>query len=155
MAMAQTRRRFLAAGGIGIGTLATLGSAKPAFARDLTAAEKANVKVVNDFSAAWATGDATKVASFLSDDCVVRFLQTQEPIKGRVTVEERLKKGMTASKIEFEVLETFAWGPLVANLRNDYITGKDGKRNKVAVAGVFYVRKGKIVEWIDSVADNA
>lgn len=152
--MAQTRRRFLAAGGIGIGTLAALGAAKPAFARDLTAAEKANVKVVNDFSAAWATGDATKVTSFLSDDCVVRFLQTQEPIKGRATVEERLK-GMASSKIEFEVLETFAWGPLVANVRNDYITGKDGKRNKFAVAGVFYVRKGKIVEWIDAVADNA
>lgn len=153
--MAPTRRRFLAAGGIGVGTLAALGSATPALARDLSAVEKANVKVVNDFSAAWATGDAAKVTSFLSDDCVVRFMQTQEPIKGRATVEQRLKSGLSGSKIEFEVLETFAFGPLVANVRNDYITGKDGKRNKFAVAGVFYVRKGKIVEWIDSVPDNA
>jgi limonene-1,2-epoxide hydrolase len=146
--MTPTRRRFLAAGGLG--SLATLGLPKPAFARDLTPAEKANVKVVSDFSAAWATGDAGKVASFLSDDCVVRFTQTQAAVKGRAIVEQQLKAGLSGSKVEFEVLETFAAGELVANLRNDYITSKAGKQ-KIPVAGVFYVRNGKIVEWIDSI----
>ena len=110
--------------------------------------------MVNDFSAAWATGDATKVASYLADDCVVRFLQTQEPVKGRATVTERLKAGMQNSKIEFEVHETFAIGSLVANYRTDYITGKDGKRTAFRVGGVFYVRDGKISEWIDSVVNG-
>lgn len=126
----------------------------PGEARDLTAAEKANLKVVNDFSAAWATGNADKVTSFLSDDCVVRFLQTQEPVKGRAVVNERLKKGMGNSTIVFEVHESFAAGPLVTNLRTDYITGKDGKKQAFRVAGVFYLKDGKIVEWIDAVIEN-
>ena len=91
----------------------------------------------------------------LADDCVVRFSQNQEPIKGRATVNERLKTGLQNSKIEFDVLETFAAGPLVVNLRDDYVTGKDGKRNRFRVAGVFYIRDGKIIEWIDAVVQNA
>ena len=150
--MRKTRRTFLAVGGVG--AAAALGWAKPAAARDLTGAEKANVQVVNDFSAAWATGDPIKVASYLADDCVVRFLQNQEPIKGRAAVTDRLKACMQNSKIEFEVHETFAIGSLVANYRTDYITGKDGKRNAFRVGGVFYVRDGKIIEWIDSVVNG-
>jgi limonene-1,2-epoxide hydrolase len=150
--MSKTRRKFLAVGGVG--AAAALGWSKPAAARDLTGAEQANVKVVNDFSAAWATGDPTKVAAYLAEDCVVRFLQNQEPIKSRATVAERLKAGMQNSKIEFEVHETFAIGSLVANYRTDYITGKDGKRNAFRVGGVFYVRDGKIIEWIDSVVNG-
>ena len=149
--MSTTRRTFVLAGGLGA---AVLGWAKPAAARDLTATENANVTVVNEFSAAWATGDPAKVTSYLADDCVVRFLQTQEPVKGRATVTERLKTGMQASKIEFEVHETFAIGSLVANYRTDYITGKDGKRTAFRVGGVFYLRDGKISEWIDSVVNG-
>jgi len=147
--MSTTRRTFLLAGGLG--AAAAVGLAEPAAARDLTPTEKANLKVVNDFAAAWATGDAAKVTSYLADDCVVRFLQTQEPVKGRTVVLERLKTGLQNSKIEFEVHESFAVGPLVANYRTDYVTGKDGKRNTFRVGGVFYVRDGKIVEWIDAV----
>ena len=148
--MSTTRRNFVLAGGLG--GAAVLGWARPAAARDLTATEKANVKVVNDFSAAWAPGDAAKVTSYLADDCVVRFLQTQEPVKGRATVTERLKAGMQASKIEFEVHETFAIGSLVANYRTDTIVGKNGKQ-AFRVGGVFYVKDGKISEWIDSVVN--
>ena len=149
--MSTTRRKFLVSGGVG--AAAALGWARPADARDLSPAEKANLKVVNDFSAAWATGDVAKVTSFLADDCVVRFLQNQEPVKGRATVADRLKGGFQNSKIEFAVHETFVAGALVANLRTDYITGKDGKR-AFRVGGVFYVKDGKIIEWIDSVVQN-
>jgi limonene-1,2-epoxide hydrolase len=150
--MSTTRRTFLRAGGLG--AAAAAGWATPAAARDLTAAEKANLRVVNDFCAAWATGDATRVTSYLADDCVVRFLQNQEPVKGRATVLERLKTGLQNSKIEFEVHETFTVGSLVANDRTDYVTGQDGKRNTFRVGGVFYVRDGKIIEWIDSVVNG-
>ena len=57
----------------------------------------------------------------------------------------------TMRKIEFEVLETFAAGPMVANLRVDYLTNADGERNAFRVAGVFYVKDGKIAEWIDAI----
>jgi limonene-1,2-epoxide hydrolase len=56
--------------------------------------------------------------------------------------------------VKFEILDVFAAGPLVTNLRNDYVTGKDGKQTRFRVAGVFYVRGGKIVEWIDAVVEN-
>jgi limonene-1,2-epoxide hydrolase len=125
-----------------------------ASARDLTASEKTNVQVVKDFSDAWATGDADKVTSFLSEDCVVRFLQNREPVKGRTAVNAQLKKGMGNSTIRFEILETFAAGPLVSNLRIDHITSKDGKTNPVRVAGVFYLRDGKIIEWVDAVVES-
>jgi limonene-1,2-epoxide hydrolase len=59
---------------------------------------------------------------------------------------------MQNSKIEFEVHETFAIGALVANYRTDTITGKDGKQ-VFRVGGVFYLRDGKISEWIDSVVN--
>jgi limonene-1,2-epoxide hydrolase len=150
--MSTTRRKFLAAGGLG--AAAAVGWATPAAARDLSPTEKTNLKVVNDFAAAWATGDAAKVTSYLAENCVVRFLQDQEPVKGRTTVFERLKTGLQNSKIEFEVHETFTVGALVANYRTDYVTGKDGKRNAFRVGGVFYVRDGKIIEWIDSVVNG-
>ena len=50
------------------------------------------------------------------------------------------------------MLETYAIGPLVVNLRVDYFTNASGERNEFRVAGVFYVRDGKIVEWIDALA---
>ena len=150
--MTTTRRSFLVSGGVGAAVFALGGRAD---ARDWTTAEKANAKVVSDFAAAWATGDPNKVTASLAEGCVVRFSQDQEPIKGRATVNERLKTGLQNSKIEFDVLETFAAGPLVVNLRDDYVTGKDGKRNRFRVAGVFYIRDGKIIEWIDAVVQNA
>lgn len=150
--MSMTRRAMWSVGAMVAAACLSLPAVGEA--RDLTPTEKANVAVVKQFSDAWATGDADKVTSFLADDVVVRFLQNQEPIKGRTVVNERLKKGMANSKIEFEILETFAAGSLVSNLRIDYITGKDGKRNPVRVAGVFYLRGGKIIEWIDAVPDN-
>lgn len=151
--MTTSRRTFLTVGGLSAVT--AVGLAAPSEARELTTAEKANAKIVQDFAAAWATGDAEKITSYLSDDCVVRFLQTQEPVKGRKAVADRLKTGLGNSKVQFEILETFAAGPVVMNLRNDYVTAADGKKTTFRVAGVFYARGGKIVEWIDAVVENA
>ena len=148
--MESTRREFLAVGGA---APFAFGLAQQSGSRELTADERTNVKVVNDFSAAWATHDPAKIASYLADDAVFRFTQDQpEATGGRMTLQERLKGTFeNMRKIEFDVRETFAVGPLVANLRVDYITNADGERNGVRVAGVFYLKDGKIVEWIDAV----
>ena len=147
--MESTRREFLAAGGA---APFAFGLAQQSGSRELTTDEQANLKVVNDFSAAWATHDPAKIASYVADDVVIRFTQDQAAETGRTTLQERLETGFARMrKIEFEVLETFVAGPLVANLRVDYITNADGERNSVTVAGVFYVKDGKIVEWIDAV----
>ena len=147
--MATTRRAFLAAGGAAPLALALAGQSG---SRELTMDEQANVKVVNDFSAAWATGDPAKIASYLAEDAVFRFTQDGDTATGgRGALQTQLKTGFENMRaIEFEVLETFAAGPLVANLRVDYITNTDGERNGFRVAGVFYVKDGKIVEWIDA-----
>ncbi len=147
--MTTTRREFLAAGGAAPFALA-LGAQSGS--RELTMDEKANVKVVNDFSDAWATHDPAKVTSYLADDVVFRFSQDGDAATGRTTMREQLEASFgTMRKIEFEVLETFAAGPMVANLRVDYLTNADGERNAFRVAGVFYVKDGKITEWIDAI----
>jgi uncharacterized protein (TIGR02246 family) len=113
--------------------------------------EKANVKLVNEFCAAWASHDAEKLATFMSDDCAVRLSETQPPSKGRQAFVEAVKAlFQRVDRVDIEVRETFAVGPLVTNDRIDYIT-RQGTRNPVGVAGVFFVKGGKIAEWTDYV----
>ena len=150
MTMATTRREFLAAGGVAPLALVLGGQSG---SRDLTAAEQANVDVVNGFCDAWATRDAANIASFLSEDAVFRFTQDGDAATGSDTLRQQAEGFLAdASEVLFDVLETYAIGPLVVNLRVDYFTNAGGPRNEFRVAGVFYVRDGKIVEWIDALA---
>jgi uncharacterized protein (TIGR02246 family) len=143
----STRRAFLGLGAAGIAGLAAL--PRSADARDWTAAEKANVQVVNAFCAAWASSDAEKIAAFMAEDCTTRLSETQPPSKGRAAFRDTLK-GLfqRVQKVEIEVTETFAIGPTVLNDRIDYIT-REGKRSPVRVVGFFLVTDGKIAEWTD------
>lgn len=144
-----TRREFLAAGGVAPLALALGGQSG---SRELTAAEQANVDVVNGFCDAWATRDAGQIASFLADDVVFRFTQDGEAATGSETFRQQAGGFLAdASDARFEVLETWAVGPLVVNLRVDYFTTGD-QQQEFRVAGVFYVADGKIVEWIDALA---
>ena len=52
------------------------------------------------------------------------------------------------SKVEFEVVQTFARGPIVFNERFDRFTLPQRSINWHGV-GVFHVRDGKIAEWSD------
>ena len=150
MTMATTRREFLAAGGVAPLALVLAGQSG---SRDLTAAEQANVDVVNGFCDAWATRDAANIASFLADDAVFRFTQDGDAATGSETLRQQVEPFVAdAREVLFDVLETYAIGPLVVNLRVDYFTNANGERNEFRVAGVFYVRDGKIVEWIDALA---
>jgi limonene-1,2-epoxide hydrolase len=148
--MVTTRREFLAAGGVAPLALVLAGQSG---SRELTAAEQANLDVVNGFCDAWATRDAANVASFLADDAVFRFTQDADAATGSETLRQQVAGFLAdASEVLFEVLETYAVGPLVVNLRVDHFTNTAGERNEFRVAGVFYVRDGKIVEWIDALA---
>ena len=150
MKTATTRREFLAAGGVAPLALVLGGQSE---SRELTAAEQANVDVVNGFCDAWATRDAGRIASFLADDVVFRFTQDGDAATGSETFRQQAGGFLAdATDARFDVLETYAIGPLVANLRVDYFTGADGQQQEFRVAGVFYVRDGKIIEWIDALA---
>ncbi|MCY4078394.1 MAG: nuclear transport factor 2 family protein [Acidobacteria bacterium] len=149
MTKSTTRREFLVAGGAAPLALAFAGQSG---SRELTAAEQANVDVVNGFCDAWATRDADQIASFLADDAVFRFTQDGDAATGSDTFRQMAGGFLAdASDVRFDVLETWAVGPLVVNLRVDYFTTADGQQ-EFRVGGVFYVNDGKIVEWIDALA---
>jgi limonene-1,2-epoxide hydrolase len=149
----STRRTFISGGALGAAAL--LVTASRSDARDRTAAEKANVKIVDDFCASWVSHDPEKIASFMADDCTTRLSETQPPAKGRAALIEQLK-GLfqRLEKVEIEVVESFVIGPTVLNDRIDYIT-RGGMRTSVPVAGFFLVKNGKIAEWTDYVLRNA
>ena len=142
------RRAFLTRAGIA--TMATMGVPALASAAEWTAAEKTNVAVVNDMCRAWvAPVDFDRIGSFLTDDCVFRASETAPPIKGRQAIVDGLKKMLAAAtKAEFEIVQTFARGPIVFNERFDRFAMAQRNIDWHGV-GVFMMRDGKIAEWSD------
>jgi limonene-1,2-epoxide hydrolase len=139
-----TRRKALTATGLGMAALAATSSR--AQAAEWTDQEKANVQVVNDFCAAWSTHDLAKVTSFFADNGAYRMTEAQDPIKGLPAVTERIKSFLDRVS-SFEVMDTFAKGPMVFNERMDHFTG--GNLRTWHGVGVFFLKDGKIVEWYD------
>lgn len=142
------RRAFLTAAGVGAAS--AFGWARLAVAAELTAAEKANVKIVNDMCAAWAAPlDFDRIGRYLAEDCVFRGSETSPPVKGRQAILDSLKKPLgAAQKAELQVVQTFAKGPIVFNERFDRFTLGERTIDWHGV-GVFYVKDGKIAEWSD------
>ena len=139
------RRAFLVSGGAGA---AALLAALPAAAQS-TDAERANVKLVNDFCAAWATRDLTKILSFVADDNVYRMTETTPPAIGHAGITERLGDWVkTSESIDFKVVDTWAKGPMVVNHRIDRFVSKVRPLTWEGV-GVFFIKDGKIREWHD------
>jgi limonene-1,2-epoxide hydrolase len=138
-----SRRNALSAAGAG---LAWVLSTRGADAADWTEAERANVQVVTDFCAAWPSHDLQKVTSFFADDGAYRMSERQEPSKGRQAVTEKINSFL-GNVVRFEVLETFARGPMVFNERIDHFQNLNIK--SWHGVGVFFLRDGKIVEWYD------
>ncbi len=145
---ASHRRTFLRTAGLG--AVAVLARPGRADAAELTAAEQANVKVVDDMCAAWvAPLDFQKITRFLADDCVYRATETAPPVKGRQAIVETLQKMLGTSKsASFEVVQTFARGPMVVNERIDRFAMPERSLAWTGI-GVFFLKNGKIVEWSD------
>src|SRR5689334_1697318 len=138
-----TRRQAITAGVSG--TLAAgcpplLGAAEP------TAQEKANTQVVKDFCEAWPAHDVGKIMSYFADSCAYRPLETMETAKGRQAVENEIKRFVNNVE-RFEILGTWARGPMVINQRIDHF--KDFQIKAWHGTGVFFLKDGKIVEWFD------
>ena len=138
-----SRRKALTAAGLGVAGLMAAGKARGA---EWTPAERANVQVVNDFCAAWPSHDLQKVTAFFANDGAYRMSERQEPAKGHQAVTDKIK-GFLDNVVKFEVLETFARGPMVFNERIDHFQNLSLK--SWHGVGVFFLRDGKIVEWYD------
>jgi limonene-1,2-epoxide hydrolase len=140
-----TRRRFLTVAGAGLA--ATFGSVPGAAAAEPTAAEQANIKTVTDFCKAFSADDVEKIMSFMADPCSYRVTEAQEPIKGYAAVKDRITE-LVKTADRFEILDTFARGPMVFNERIDYFA-PGGRLKSWHGVGVFFLKDGKIVEWQD------
>jgi limonene-1,2-epoxide hydrolase len=132
-----------------LGAAASLAPRAVLHAAAPTAAEQANIKVVTDFCAAWATHDVNRLMSFFADNCAYRVSETRDPIKGRDAVTATIK-GFVDRVVRFEVLDTSAKGPMVFNERIDHFTpGGQMPLKSWHGVGVFFLKDGKIVEWQD------
>ena len=142
-----TRRGFLAVGGAGLGAVAL---APRILAAAPTASEQANLDVVNAFCAAWGVPlDWNRLGSFLATDCKFRPTQTTPAIEGRDAIIGMLRDfSGNANSCEFEVLDSWARGPIVVNERVDRFALPD-QSMEFPVAGVFHLIDGKIAEWSD------
>src|SRR5436190_2086634 len=143
----ETRRGFFALAGAGLA--ATFATAVPVEAAEPTAAEKTNMKVVTDFCSAFSAGEAERIMLFFADPCSYRVTEARDPIKGFAAVKDQI--GNLVKNVErFEVLDTFARGPMVFNERIDHFKpgGSIPLRSWHGV-GVFFLKNGKIVEWQD------
>jgi len=139
-----TRRKALTTAGLGAAALA--GFSGRLDAAEWTPDEKANVQAVTDFCAAWPSHDLSKVMSFFAENCAYRVTEAQEPNKGRQAVTDRIKSFLDRVT-KFEILESFARGPMVFNERIDTFNG--GPLKSWHGVGVFFLKEGKIVEWYD------
>lgn len=137
------RRGFLAAGA---GAIALASMTTSARAAELTPDEAANVKLVNDFCAAWPSHDLDRIMAFFADDGAYRMTETTPLADGRDAVSERIQT-IINNVDRFDVLDTFARGPMVINERIDYFS--DFALKTWHGVGVFFIREGKIVNWYD------
>jgi len=138
-----TRRAALAT--VGLGAFAA-GLSPRLKAADMSPVEKTNVQLVNDFCGAWPGHEPAKIMSFFADNCAYRMTETMEPNKGRGAVTSRITS-LTGTVQGFEVLDTWARGPMVINERIDHFTA--GPLKSWHGVGVFFLKDGKIVEWYD------
>lgn len=137
------RRSFLLAG---LGAAAATGLAERADAAEPTAAERANIQLVKDFCAAWPSHDLDRILAFFPDNGAYRMTETMEPAKGREAMTARIKT-IINNVTQFEILDTWARGPMVINERIDRFSNFQLK--SWHGVGVFFVKDGKIVEWYD------
>ena len=142
-ARAIDRRMFLATG---LGVAAATAVARTADAAEPSATEKANMQIVKDFCAAWPSHDLEKILAFFPDNGAYRMTEAMEPAKGREALTARIKTFIN-NVSQFEILDTWARGPMVINERIDRFSNFQLK--SWHGVGVFLVKDGKIVEWYD------
>lgn len=152
---ALARRELLGMIGVGAAlgavTLLSAQSAAAATGTDENEAQSGrdNVRIVKAFCAAWSTRDPAKVADFFADDAVYRVTETAKPTVGLPAIKQLLQRFLQRTQqVHFDIERVYAVGPIVLTERHDHFRGPRGEQ-VYHVAGVFFVRNGKIAEWTD------
>jgi limonene-1,2-epoxide hydrolase len=118
----------------------------------LTDEERANLKVVDDFVAAWNARDAVKMTSLLAEDA--RFsagpIGQFAPLKPAKAILEPFIGRLAAAKMTVKPGSSTARGPMVTHERTDEMKTVDGSTSASGTYfGVFGLRDQKIVDFID------
>ena len=90
-------------------------------AAELTPEEQANVNLVNEFCTAWSEPKLDRIMTFFTDGSAYRMTETTELADGINAVSERIQT-LINNVDRFDVLDTFARGPMVVNERIDYFS---------------------------------
>lgn len=137
------RRGFLTAG---LGTVGAVGLSGSAAAAGQTPAEHANIEIVKQFCAAWPGHNLETILGFFAANGSYRMTEKMEPTKGRDALTARIKS-IIENVDGFEILDTWARGPMVINERIDRFS--NFQLQSWHGVGVFLLEGGKIVEWYD------
>lgn len=155
-----SRRTAFQASGAALAMIALAGKAHAHAGEkgpELTAAEKANLKVVDDYLKSFEDPKADTAAlirQYMAASATVRFSQDLPIITGVDKIIEAMK-GFTAKgeRYEIKTVRSLVKGPIVVNDRLDSTFYPDGKKTGPdPVVGIFLVKDGKIQEWFDYVA---
>ena len=148
----NNRRNILTAstGGVIAAFLAaTAGAQENAIKAALTDQERANIRLVDRFCAAWEARDLERVTATMSPQCVYRQSQNTAPVTGHQALIDMMQPWIeSSSAITYEVLETFARGPVVINHRIDIYHSVTRPLEWEGV-GLFLIEDGLIREWQD------
>ena len=129
-----------------------IGLASEAFAQApaaLTAQEKANLQVVDDFIAAWNAKDSARVMSFFADDA--RFAAGaigKTPAYSKPNFAGLLSGAKSVSMV-ITPGTRWARGPVVTHERADRIVMANDREIAGKYIAVFTLRDGKIVDFTD------
>lgn len=158
MNIMETRRQLLFAG---TGSLLVAGVSQATApcrraATPYTATEKANLRTVREFFAAWDHPDLNideLLARYVAPGAPVRWFEGEPPVFGPQAAAESAKR--TAGdqlRVGIEILEMFAHGPLVATSRIDTVRVPGRPNLVVKTAGFHIVRNGRFEEYADFTA---
>jgi ketosteroid isomerase-like protein len=115
----------------------------------LSAQEKANLQVIDDFFAAWNARDGAKVMSFLADDA--RFAAGEIGKTPAYTKPNFAGLLSTAKSVSMVITPGTRWarGPVVTNEHVDRIVMGNDREIAGKYLAVFTLRDGKIVDFTD------
>ncbi len=118
--------------------------------------ERAAVKVIQDWIAAWIAHDPKRLAADMSEDCVFRGDPVEPLQHGREQFQAfatKVMNGWSDLKIQEILPVGGVWDTSVLMRRLDTLPKKMAQGagyEKVPVAAFFRVKDGKIEEWLDA-----
>jgi limonene-1,2-epoxide hydrolase len=114
--------------------------------------EHANIKVVTAMCESWKSGDAEKIASFVTEDFKFRGAAERmqsPPTADRQAFIESIRRFLTTAKVEMVIHDTLARSSVVVNIHQQLFDVKDAGLREDWYIGVFHLVDGKVREWND------